>query len=290
MRVKRLYIGVIIILLTGILIYINNGNNEGIYKGNKSDFNQYDELYVSKDTSMYWGKGEETGIRYHLNKGEAIVLGGEEGDWGRVLYKGVDGWVKKEDITKNKKEVEYKVEVVHEREGENGVKTKNATEHNSKQEVDRIIRQHIELLESYGADMERYLNKYPLQIEIRDYKGGGSGGEYHYKEDGISKIVIYAYADHGTITGHILIHEFGHHIGYNVGHKGMDFKELSEFKDLSKEVMGNKWANDNREKYAEAHAEAYLVGYKNDSAAGNFTKEEDKNKFIQWEVKKINGE
>lgn len=285
MKIKRIILGVLSLLLIGIVLYINTKDIHT--KGNVQQ-EDYTEVYTNKDTVLMWGRGSNTGVKYRLNKGEALVISESKEGWKRVLYKGVDGWVKQEDIMKTKEDKEYKIDIVHERDGYKNVKTKGATEHNSKQEVDKILKDHIELLESYGADMERYLAKYPLQVEIRDYKGGGSGGEYHYKEDGPSKIVLYAYAEHGTITGHILIHEFGHHIGYHVGHKNMDFKEFGKHKDLTLEDKNNDWANDNREKYAETHTEVYLVGYKNDSATGNFKRDEDRTEFIQWEIRKIN--
>lgn len=282
----KIILMVLICILLSILIY------KGFSFGESSgETNENEMFYVNKNTFLYEKPDEDSEIVTEIDMYDAVVIEGEKKDWQEVSYNGLTGWVNKDNLGERGYIQAFNVEIVHENDGNKKESMKKkAVEYNSKRHVATIMNEHNEKIKNNGGDIEGFLKRYPLRIEVRDYDDKGSGGEYHYKEsdEGVPTLVIFAYPEHGTITDYILIHEFGHHIGYAVGHPKNDFEEFSKYKDLDIEVEEDTWANDNIEKYAEAHAEAYLDDYDNSTAAGNFKTEKEKTDFIQWEIGKIN--
>lgn len=306
---KLLAMGALWILILGIILYAPGMGVEKVIEKEQKEKEVHEVLkvgdedgmkvvYLNKKALMYWEPNETKGRIYEIEAQDAVLKDtnetGKIPGWESVFYKNIEGWVKSEDLTEStvEKDIEKRITVKHEKEGKNGFesKSKHVTVYNTKRQVERVMKEHIGKLESYGADMDTFLAENPLKVLIRDYEGSGSGGEYHYREEmgEASKIILSAYEEHGTVTDYILIHEFGHHVGYKVGHPGKDFKEFSKYKDLDREVENDDWANKDIEKYADTHAEAYLAGYNNSTSTGNFKTEKERLDFVKWEIGKIN--
>lgn len=254
-------------------------------------------MYAKRNTKMYWYTDVKRGHMYEIPKNYAVVYKATKTinkvKWYKIEHYNYDGWMKAKDLQTKKPNIKNKYNVKHLNQGKKGYTSlrMKARIHNSVYDTNKFMDQHRKVLESKGVKFNSYLKKYPVKIEVMDLKNlkFGGGGEYfvkgvHHKD---AKIRIGTNMKYGNVSKNTVVHEFGHHVGYTVGHVNNNFNEFGKYKNLNKKIKDD-WGNRNIEKYADTHTEAYVKGFKNRTAAGNFSNTSKKNAFINWEVKKMN--
>lgn len=256
--------------------------------------------YVKRNTRLYKSPNKKKGIVANIQKGCAVIITEKikegEDNWCRVELMGESGWIERGMLRRTKPLLlnKYRVEYLNKRAVSRWSLKRKASVHNSIVVLNTFIDRHRKRLESNGVVLSSFVRRHPVVFKIQSFSElEGAGGKYYpkNKKKKFGEIVVGSDPDTGRVIERVLVHEYGHHIGFSVAHRNFNFKGFSKHKNIE-EVNDNKrygdWANQDVEKYADTHTEAYLANFVNRTSVGNFETEQQKKDFISWEVKRMN--
>src|SRR5690606_13654400 len=145
--------------------------------------------------------------------------------------------------------------------------------HNSMINVIYQYNHHITQLEDMDVDIHSFLDINPLIIKLVNLEDLPSDaidkrGRY-LVYPGVIEIGVPM--GNSYISQELIVHEFGHHIGYKATHGGDsnepgDFTGFSQHRELDSLELGRNdidWKDRNQEKFAESYTEVFIDNHQN---------------------------
>lgn len=110
---NRLIIVLVILIVAVVFLigYIFIKEGVTFSKGNNTlEALDEDIFYTVKETDLYGG--DNLDVLYKVKENEALVLKGEQGEeWSEVVYRGMECWVRTDDLTKEKKAINSIIDI-----------------------------------------------------------------------------------------------------------------------------------------------------------------------------------